>query len=245
MTAKKYAVVNRSTLVSDADCYTMWRATSEQLRLHVAPAWGMLPMESVFVTTAGQVPEGYYPVYVLDDPDMANALGYHTEDPGGKVYGRVFAAPVLKSGGTVLTGDSSVSATLSHEVIELFVDISVNLWADRGDNTLVAFEAADPVEQDSYAIRVPDSTGQLVDVSVSNFVLQAWFDAEATAPGTQYDWLRKVAAPLQMTAGGYVVVWDLATGKVDQVFASEAGRQRFAALRPKHPSGRAARRMAS
>ena len=154
----KYAVVNRSTQVSDADCLAMWQATSLQLRLHVAPTWERQPMESVLVTAEGQVPEGFYPIYVLDDADVAEALGYHSEDPGGRVYGRVFASPVLKAGGGVLKdeGLGSVSATLSHEIIELFVDSGCNLWADRGNNVLVAYEACDPVEDASYVISPTD-----------------------------------------------------------------------------------------
>ncbi len=240
----KYAVVNRSTLVSDDDCYTMWRVVDAQLRLHVAPAWERLPMESVFVTTAGQVPDGYYPIYVMDDPDITHVLGYHTEDSGGQFYGRVFASIILKAGGAILAGDGSVSAILSHEVIELFINRSCNLWSDRGDNTLVAYEVVDPVEHDTYVISVTDLAGQLTNVSVSNFVLEAWFDTKATAAGTQYDWLRRVTAPLQMTAGGYTVVWDTTTGRVDQVFADQMSQQRFGVLRPKHLSGRVARLLA-
>ena len=202
-------------------------------------------MDSVFVGLQGAVPEGYYPIYLLDDPDQAGDLGYHTEDPGGRPYGRVFARPVLTAvGGSVLSGGLSVASVLSHEVVEFFIDIGCNLWADRGDGTYVAYEACDPVEEDSYPVQVADSTGAEVTVSVSNFALAAWFDPMATVPGTQYDWLKKLVAPLQVAPGGYVVVLDSKTGKIAQFFASEEGRALHAVTRPPHPAARSARRAA-
>jgi len=233
----KYAVVNQSSRVSDADAELMWLATKNQLSKHVAPSWERKAMPSVFVPKGGKVPVDCYPIYLLDSPDVASALGYHTEDPGGKIYGRVFVNPVLDNGGTVLDGSLSVSAVLSHEVIEFFIDRSCQLWADRGDNTMVAYEAGDPVESDSYTITVNKRK-----VSVSNFVLDAWFDAQATAPGTQYDWMKKCTEPLQMTSGGYIVVLDVNTGKVSQVFANTKAEEQHNVVKPRHEAARSARR---
>lgn len=241
--ATKYAVVNQSTSIHDRDAELMWRATKDQLYYHVAPAWERKFIDSVFVPSTGQVPADCYPIYLLDSPDVADALGYHTEDPGGKIYGRVFADPVLKNGGTVLQGSLSVSAVLSHEVIEFFVDRHCQLWADRGDGTLVAYEACDPVENDSYIVRPYDpTTKKTVEVSVSNFVLDAWFDVQATAPGTQYDWLKKCTAPLQMTHGGYLVVLNASTGQTSQVYGSHEAALRHMAIKPFHVAARSARR---
>jgi hypothetical protein len=241
----RYAVVNQSTLVSDADAHTMWVATKNQLFYHAAPAWERKFMDSVFVPKGGFIPVDAFPIYLLDNPDVANALGYHTEDPGGKIYGRVFAGPVLQNNGTILSGPLSVSAVLSHEVLEFFVDRHCQMWADRGDGTMVAYEVGDPVENDSYTVHAKTLTGQTVSVSVSNFVLDAWFDVQATAPGTKYDWMNKVTAPLQMSSGGYGVILDTKTGQTTQIFANRDAAALHNAIKPVHAGARSTRRSVS
>ena len=237
----KYAVVNASTLVTDADAQTMYQACKDQLFYHVAPAWERNFMDSIFIPKGGTVPANVYPIYILDNPDVANALGYHTEDPGGKIYGRVFAEPVLQNGGTALSGALSVSSVLSHEVIEFFVDRHCQLWADRGDGTSVAYEACDPVENDVYTVHSKNSAGVVVPVSVSNFVLDAWFDAQSTETGARWDWMKKCTGPLTMTAGGYTVVLNNRTGTTSQVFASHIAQILHNAIKPAHPAARSSR----
>ena len=237
----RYAVVNQSTLVSDLDGLAMWSATKDQLFYHVAPAWERKFIDSVYVSKGGKVPADCFPIYLLDNPDVADALGYHTEDPGGKVYGRVFAEPVLQNHGTALVGSLSISAVLSHEVIEFFIDQHCDLWADRGDGTLVAYEAGDPVENDSYVVH-PVVNGVRHAVSVSNFVLDAWFDHNAAAH-SKFDWMSNVTAPFQMTKGGYCVILNSATGQTSQIFGSRPGEMLHNAIKPSHPAARSARRV--
>ena len=237
MTPTKYAVVNLSSLITDADCLLMHLACQWQLKEHVAPSWERAATGSVFVPRGAAVPDDCYPIYVIDDPDQADVLGYHSEDPGGKAYGRVFAHPALASGGTALTGASAVSVTLSHEVIEFFVDRSCQLWADRGDGTMVAYEACDPVEELSYVVNVGS-----VPVSVSDFVFGAWFDPLALADGRGFNMLGTVLAPLQLSPGGYAVLLDTATGKTSETYGSAAGKARHQALKPAHKAARSSRR---
>lgn len=240
----KLAVVNASTLVSDNDVKTAWLAVKNQTWYHFCPNWGDRFVDSVFVPKGGAVPEECYPIYVLDSPDVASALGYHTEDPGGKVYGRVFAQPVLSNGGTALSGSLSISAVLSHEVLEAIADLHVNLWADRDAASQVAFEVGDPVESDFYSVHSADASGHTVMVSVSNFVLPAWFDPLAATPG-RFDYMNKTAGPFQMSTGGYTVVRDLATGKVTQVFGSKEAEDYHSLTKPAHSSARSVKRILS
>jgi|SRR5579863_1697858 len=233
----RYAVVNDSTVVSDADVATMWLAIKNQLFYHVCPTWEKPFMDSVFVAKGGTVPADCYPIYILDNADVAGALGYHTEDPNGSIYGRVFAETVLSNSGSVLTGALSVSACLSHEAIEFFCDKHCNLWAVKDNTHLVAYEACDPVENDSYNVH---SGTELV--GVSNFVLDAWFDAQAPA-GTQFDFMKKVTAPLTMTPGGYLVLMDTTTGQTSQVFGSKEAEVLHNLIKPAHPAARSAKRL--
>lgn len=203
-------VVNKSTLVSDDDVKTMTRACAAQLRLHAAPLWGRRVIPVVYSSTEADAPPGAWVIAILDDPDQADALGWHTESQGELIFGRVFARPVLDNGGDALTRPLSVASVLSHEVLETYVDPNVNLWADRGDGVAVALEVADPVESDSYPIAIGAR-----QVTVSNFVAPRWFDPQSNA-GDRFDYLGSANRAFMMTAGGYIVV--LQEGKISQQF---------------------------
>jgi hypothetical protein len=209
-------------------------ACKTQLVQHVAPLW----QKGTWDIVSGQPENVGIPIVILDNPDQAGALGYHTESPGGKMWGRVFVRPVLASKGTMLSGAMSVSAVLSHEVIEAFCDPNVNLWAQRGDGQLIAYEACDPVENDSYEVTI--SSG--AKVSVSNFVLPTWFDA--LAPGdVKFDYMSKLKAPFAMSKGGYIVIMNPKTGSVKNVFGSEEAEALHAARQGgPHPAARSTRK---
>jgi hypothetical protein len=173
------------------------------------------------------VPVGSIPMLIVDNPGVANALGYHDVDPQGVPYGRVFVDPVLDNGGTVLgTGGDpslSVSAVLSHEVLEWWYDPTCGDWADRGRSS-VAKELCDPVEQDYY----------LIDgVAVSNYILPAWFNSlDKVGP---FDAMGKLTKPFSMTKGGYWI--EMADGGVRQVFADGAAKLGSAHITPNPARG--------
>lgn len=191
------AVLNKSKLVSDADALLMTIACDIQLRRDVAPAWGMTPFDVKFYT--GKPPAKALKLVIFDDADQADALGYHSDGPDGYPYGRVFTKPVLNAEGKAVSGPGSVASVLSHEVIELFGDPECNRWADGLDGNSYAFELCDPVEGDTYDIMATNRK-----VSVSNFVLPAWFD-QNPPKGSQFDFLGLLKKPFTMTKGGYVV----------------------------------------
>lgn len=220
----------------------MTKACQFQMTYHASKQLGRSAWKLVFVGKGATAPSSAFPIVIMDDPDQANALGYHTEDPDGKVWGRVFVKPVLSNGGSALRGSLSVSAVLSHEVLETFADRSVNYWADRMDNkTMVALEVADPVENDAYDVSVPDATGTKVPVAVSNFVTDAWFDPQANL-ATLRDHMKRTPGPLQMSSGGYIVVMNYTTGKVSQLFGSKEAEDMHNLKKPAHPASRVARR---
>lgn len=233
------AVVNRSNRVSDADGLLMTQACQLQLTKHAAPLLGRRTWSVKFYGKTATPPKSAFPIIIFDTPDQAGALGYHTTDDSGNPWGRVFASPVLDNGGTVLRGSLSVSAVLSHEVLETFVDFNVNLWADRFDGTEVAVEVCDPVEADAYDVLV--GTAQ-VPVAVSNFVLDEWFDAFQTTG--KFDYLGNVKAPLQMSAGGYIIVRDLSNGHISAVWGSKEAEAMHALRKPGHPAARTSKRNA-
>jgi hypothetical protein len=221
-------VINKSTLVTDADVKAWTAACARQIREHVAPAYGMTPVKVQFLSGASHAPAGAWVITVLDDADQAGDLGWHTEDSSGRIYGRVFAGPCVQYG-------VPVSTTLSHEVVETFCDPDVDQWRDTGQGFSVAYEACDPVEGDSYSID---------GIEVSDFVTPAWYgqpnghDAPVGPQGTHWCATKVAVPPFNLAVGGYVVRrWP--DGSEDQEFGALANRAYIAAKR--HQLGRADR----
>ena len=227
-------VINKSTILKDDDFKLMVEACKIQLEQHVAPMW----LRGTWNVVVNQPEEIGYPIVILDNPDHAGALGYHTETPDGKIWGRVFVNPVIRGGrGTMLNGSMSVSTVLSHEIIEAYCDPNVNLWADRGDGVLIAYEAGDPVENDSYEITTKSGT----NVSVSNFVLPCWFDGQAP-DDSKFDFMAKLTKPFTMSKGGYLVTLKISTGKVENIFGSMDAKEMHGARQDPHPASRSSRK---
>jgi hypothetical protein len=217
-------VINKSTLITDAQVKAWTAACARQIREHVAPAYGRAPVKVAFLTSRTHAPAGAWVITVLDDADQAGDLGWHTEDASGRIYGRVFARPCLDYG-------VPVSTTLSHEIVETFCDPDVDQWRDTGRGYSVAYEACDPVEGDSYEI---DGT------PVSDFVTPGWYTTGRWKAGSRTRWLGTPLKPFTLAPGGYVVRrWP--DGSEDQAFGATANRAYIAAKR--HQLGRADRRI--
>jgi hypothetical protein len=192
-------IVNESTLVAHDQARAIVEACNLQVRDHIAPAWDRKAIPVRYYSAEGKVPDDVALGVLLDNADQAGALGYHDETPAGRPYFRVFAKPSVDSGSGILEGAYAVSATASHEVAELFGDASCQQWVDNGAGVEYALELGDPVEADSYAVDT-----RAGPVLVSNFVLPAWFDPQASHSAV-FDYLHRTSRPFQMTAGGYVL----------------------------------------
>lgn len=224
-----FNIINQSARVSSTELQLMVEACKIQLHQHAAPILERVPWEIKIGGDDG------FPMVIMDDADQAKALGYHSQDANGKVWGRIFVGPVLDNGGTLMTGGRSVSVVLSHEILETFYNPYVNLWANRGDETFVAVELCDPVESMNYAIDVSGS-----QVSVSNFVLEAWFDKEMASAG-RFDYMSTLTSPLTLGPGGYNIVFNSETGEVRPIFASKDDEDVHNLIKPSHPAARTSR----
>lgn len=216
------AIANGSTKFSDHDAILATRAIAHQVRYHAAPAWGMHAPPVVFAGHIGAagtplvpIPAGAYVIGLFDTDDEPDALGWHTEDAQGNVYGRVNVGATLGAGGTSLTGSLTVSSVLSHEVLEAMVDPQCNRWAQDPDGKLWAVEVGDPVESASYDVRVEG-----VSVAVSDFVHPAWFDDSPSASSRTHH-LDTGLTPFALDRGGYAIVWDPAKAQPSAVFGDE------------------------
>lgn len=218
-------IIRESTLVSDEDVARAAEACALQIRRDVEPAYGLLPVDVLVVPSKEDAPKGSQVVVVFDDEAQVKERGYYDEDPDhadtrvvgirarqpdGVSYARVFARPWVGEDGkvNVFDGPQSLSCSLSHEMVEARLDRCLNRWVMGPEGRVYAFEPCDPCEDQAYA--VPTRGG---DVSVSNFVLLAWFDPLAKqGPFDQMQLLglhpadrKPIDEPFKCSDGGYIV----------------------------------------
>ena len=161
-------------------------------------------------------PAGFWQLAVLDDPDQADALGYHDLTNEGLPLGKIFVKADLQAG-------ASWTVTLSHETLEMLADPDINLTTLVDQNQrrgwLYAYEVCDACESDQY--------GYAIDgVKLSDFVFPAWFETFWSPNATQFDQMRKVAQPLELLAGGYISVLRVAHPAGWQEITAEGERYR-------------------
>lgn len=214
----RLAVINESKRVTDAQVDLIVGALKIQMRDYCAKAGLRTPT----IARYRGAPKGTVPMVIVDNPDIAGALGYHDVAQDGSDYMRIFVDPILDNGGSVVgdRGDPSlsVSGCASHEDGETAFDPDCNRWADTAEpGVQIALENSDPVQGDAYFVEVH---GQRV--AVSNLVLPAWFNPKAkTGP---FDLMGKLSAPFTMTKGGYWIERDFRGREVEK-FGRVTARQ--------------------
>ena len=173
----------------------------------IVPHWGT-PAKLVKST---DFVKGAWAIVFLDDADAAGALAYHDLTPDGLPLSKVFVK-------TVASYREDLSATASHELVEMLVDPAINLMTTGPDpRTVYAYESADPVEALSFKVN---------GIPMTDFVYPAYFETFHKAGSVRFDRMDKVGKPFQILAGGYQIVFK--NGKWSQVFGSAAKKRRFA-----------------
>jgi hypothetical protein len=186
------AIVNESTVVTDAEATTVAKALHRQVSSDFAPHWGIRANVYHYIH---KPPPTAWVLVILDDSDMADALGYHDVTPAGLPVGKVFAR-------TDMDYWLSWSVTASHELLEMLGDPSCVIASQIADTTFVAQENCDPVEADRYGYTING-------VAVSDFVLPTWFQPGTPGP---YDFTGHLTRPLTLLPGGYASVWTPQSG---------------------------------
>lgn len=127
-------------------------------------------------------------------PNAPGAVAYH--DTTGASVPVVFAARTQCS--SLLEGAHSLSCALSHELCETVGDEACNLWVDDGSGAEFARELCDATENDTYEIN---------GVTVSNFVLKAFFAPGSVGPFTYLGTVGTdpISSPLVTGLGGYQI----------------------------------------
>ena len=197
------AIINFSSL-NDQEVQRAIRAVNRQVTEDFMPIWGAGRICKLHSSPWGPGDEDVLAedpvpadsvIYLIDEGSIAWALGYHSINSLEIPVGFVFIDP----------GDWTI--TLSHEVLELIIDPTVNIWVPGPHPTLPnrylfhSYEVCDAVERFSY----------LIDgVEVSDFVTPAYF-YEGDAPGTRNDFLGVGVDSFGVTQGSHLGVRDYYT----------------------------------
>lgn len=196
------AIVNQSTVLTDAQVQAVVPALQLQVTRDFAPIWRRNATLAFYSgANVGSVPATSWWVVVLDTSDVAGALGYHDLSPAGLPMAKVFAK-------TAMDNNQSWTVTLSHELLEQLVNPYVAEYAFEQSSTtagtLYPLEVGDPCEADAL--------GYLINgVTVTDFVTPAWFDGWRAAGSARFDFGGHLTQPLQLASGGYVQTY-AATG---------------------------------
>jgi phospholipase C len=213
------SVINLTKRIKDARVQEVIRAVNRQIADDFEPYWSFgatLRLEG----SAGRIPVQESPsemrgdaiLYLWDDVDTQDALGYHDANAKGIPYGFVFMELSRQLG-------ENWTVTLSHEALELVGDAQSNLLA-QGPHPAEAerevfhwFEMCDAVQDQTYVID---------GVEVANFVLPLYF-TPGEQEGGRNDFLGtlkrgKALSSFGVAAGGYVGFYDPVTRQHEQYF---------------------------
>jgi hypothetical protein len=180
-------MVNKSTVVKPAEFESAVRRMNDVIDHQLGPAWGVYAE----LCTAGSARPGQEAIYLVDDGNMADALGYHDlltewETPVGFAFAK-----------TALDAGVPWTVPLSHECWEQLVNpwlIARAMVLFQKQRACMIVECADPVEEDHIVLG-----GQ----HFSDFVTPAWFGAGNTGTA-KLDVLDLVKVPLELRPGGYI-----------------------------------------
>jgi len=210
------AIVNFSS-IPDRQVLHAIRSVNRQVMDDFLPIWG-----SAYVCQLHNTPFGLSSeedmadepvkaagvIYLVDEAHLTGALGYHASNASEVPYGFVFTD----------LGDWTI--TLSHEVLELIIDPTVNIFVPGPDPRFPGepdrwlfhtYEVCDAVERTSYSID---------GVEVSNFVTPQYFH-DGDAAGTRNDFLGVGVASFGVTPGSHLGVIDPNTWEWDVIYGRE------------------------
>lgn len=201
------AIVNASTVLTDAQLAPIVAALQIQVTRDFAPVWGV-DAHLVHVPVKGTPPAGSWLLLVQDHADQPGALGYH-QTQLGLPWGIIGAADDLAAG-------ADPGVTISHELLEMLADpyvqsvvvIDTQMGGFRGGiSAVIAQEVSDACEADGFGYKIAvGAAGQpTVSVLVSDFVFPWWFGGEVPAKfAGVYSFTGACKSPFAISAHGQV-----------------------------------------
>lgn len=207
------SVVNHTKgLITDEEIQVVIRAVNAQIAYDFRPYWhraAELRLEGPASDAPDKVslPElrGDAILYLWNDLDIDEALGYHELNARGIPFGFVFTKLAAELG-------EPWSVTFSHEALELLGDPEVNLLVagphpgELDREVFHWYEMCDAVQAEHY---------ELNGVAVSNFLLPLYFTRDPETGGRN-DFLGRLYKGTSLTSfainpGGYVGFYDPST----------------------------------
>jgi len=216
------SVINHTKAISDEEVQGALRAINRQIREDFEPYWSMgaeLRLEGRSQDKPRKNKDGKDDdladmrgsavIYLWDEVDVDEALGYHDRNHRGIPFGFVFTELSKQLG-------ENWTVTLSHEALELIGDPEVNLLvmgphpAEPGRDVFHWYEMCDAVQTETYEID---------GIQVSNFVLPLYF-TDGDERGGRNDFLGrshggKTLRSFGVNPGGYVGFFDPQKGDHD------------------------------
>jgi Domain of unknown function (DUF4062) len=189
----RVAVMNESTIVSDADVKAAMAALQTQVRRDFAPAWGV-DAELTFIAKPAEAPPGSWRLIVEDNSRQPGFVCYHTLTEEGLPEVHVGVRDAMK-----VQWEWTMGA--SHDLLEMLANPRLNLTifdsTDGRKGRLYVREICDPVSSARLAY-------QIDGVTVSNFVYPAWFESFRKSGSAQFDHRGHVNAPFEVAPDSYV-----------------------------------------
>jgi len=200
--------------ISDEELQVAIRAINRQIAHDFEPYWSVgaaLRLEGRSTETPDKMKlqdmRGDSVLYLWDQVDVDEALGYHDANNRGIPFGFVFTELSRKLG-------ENWTVTLSHEALELIADPEVNLLvsgphpADPKKSVFHWYEMCDAVQAETYKVD---------GVEVSNFLLPLYFTGEDEFDGRN-DFLgrrykKKALRSFGINPGGYIGFFNPESGE--------------------------------
>jgi hypothetical protein len=213
------SIVNHSNgQVTDEELQTVIRAINRQINEDFYPYWRLfatlrLEGRSSEEPDKVQVPDmrGDAVLYLWDEVNVDDALGYHDRNFRGIPFGFVFTELAQNIG-------EPWTVTLSHEALELLGDPQTNLLV-MGPHPM---EDRDVFHWHEMCDAVQAETYKIDGVAVSNFVLPLYFTGtrEADELGARNDFLGRIyeggsLRSFGINEGGYIGFFDPTLGRHD------------------------------
>lgn len=174
-------ISNQSSLIKPEQVTAAIPAFQLSVTRDLAPVWGtdaVITEDPAAEKTADMV------IYLVDDPTVYGALGYHEVDLGQPVAW-IFAQPAKDY-------HEDWRLTFSHELDEMLVDPWINRFAWWNRRQWLV-ELCDPVESGQFAYFIDG-------VPMSDWITPRYYDR--ALPG-RYDFLGKLKRPGQVLNKGY------------------------------------------
>ncbi len=186
------AVINESTVITDAEVQSMLAAFDQQWNKDLVPVWGV-DAATFHFTPKGQTPAvGSWWLAFFDNSDQAGALAYHDLTNEGLPISKVFVR-------TLQADNASVSVGATHELCEMAVDPWLNSAYQDRHGVFWAGEVCDPVESDEYGYMIGN-------VLVTDFITPNWFGHQHSQ--SDIDLKGHAHKAFEVLSGGYAQKFD-------------------------------------